>query len=132
MRLLQYWPAPVQHLASKLPGIMMWSKRVGLHWNWDGLNKGLMMPCKAYSIGKARQLAVNKHVDGSKKAKSAGERIFLDLMTIKAQQESGITITNRNWHIVVDQYMRYKELEFYNTKSDFVEPTCKKFNEWKK
>ena len=27
--------------------------------------------------------------------------------------------------------MGYKELEFYCTKSDFVEPMCKKFSEWK-
>ena len=27
--------------------------------------------------------------------------------------------------------MGYKELEFYGTKSDIVEPMCKKFSEWK-
>ena len=32
---------------------------------------------------------------------------------------------------MVDQYTGYKELEFYITKSDLVEPTCKKFSEWK-
>ena len=31
------------------------------------LEKGQMMICKICSIGKARQLAVNKHVDDSKK-----------------------------------------------------------------
>ena len=46
-------------------------------------------------------------------------------------QDSGITITNRNWHIVVDQYTGYKESELYSTKSDFLELTCKKFSEWK-
>ena len=68
---------------------------------------------------------VNKPVDNSKKVTRAGKRIFSDLATIKVPQDSGITITNRNWHIVVDQYMGYKESEFYSTKSDLVEPTCK-------
>ena len=50
---------------------------------------------------------------------------------IKASQDRGITITNRNWCIVVDQYNGYEELEFYSTKCDFVEPMCKKFSKWK-
>ena len=69
------------------------------------------MPCKAYSIRKMRQLVVNKHVDDSKKATRAGKRKFSNFATIKAPQDSGITITNRNWHIVVNQYMGYKEME---------------------
>ena len=89
------------------------------------------MPCKACSIGKAKQLAINKHVDNSKKAARAGEKIFSDLVTVKALHDSSITIANRNWHIVVDQYTGYNELEFYGTKSEFMEQTCKKFNEWK-
>ena len=32
---------------------------------------------------------------------------------IKAPQDSGITITNKNWHIVVDQYTGYKKSEFF-------------------
>ena len=52
-------------------------------------------------------------------------------MTINAPQDTGITITNRNWNIVVDQYTGYKELEFYSTKSDFMELTCKKISKWK-
>ena len=32
---------------------------------------------------------------------------------------------------MVDQYTRYKKLEFYSTKSDFVESTCMKFSKWK-
>ena len=86
-----------------------------------------MIPWKAYSIGKAKQLAINKHMDKSKKAMRAGKRIFYDLATIKAPKDSGITINNKNRHIVVDQYTGHRESEFYSTKSDFVEPMCKKF-----
>ena len=70
-------------------------------------------------------------MDDSKTATRAGKRLFSDLTTIKAPPDSDITTTNRNWHIVVDQYTGYKELEFYSTKSDFVETTYKKISEWK-
>ena len=62
----------------------------------------------------------------------AVKRIFSDLATIKTPQDSGITITNKHWHIVVDQYTGNKEVECYSTKSDFVEPMCKKFRGEKK
>ena len=78
-----------------------------------------MMPCKACSVRKAKQLVINEHVGDSKKATRTDERIFSDLAMIKAPQDSGITITNKNWHIVVYQYTGYKKLEFYCMKSDF-------------
>ena len=78
------------------------------------------MLCKAFSIGKARQLAMNKHVDDSKKATRAGESIFSDLATIKVPHDNGIHIPYRKGH-----------LEFYSTKSDFVELMFKKFSKWK-
>ena len=60
-----------------------------------------MMPCKACSIGKAQQLAIDKHVDNSKKATKY-------LGTIKALQDSGVKTINRNWHIVMNQHTGYK------------------------
>ena len=87
------------------------------------------MPCEACSVGKARQLVINKHLDDSKKAMRAGKRIFLALAMIKSPQDSGITITNKNWHIIVGQYTGYEESECYSIMSDFMEPTCKKFSE---
>ena len=93
--------------------------------------KGPMIPCKACSVRKEGWLGINKHVYEIKKVTRAGKRIFSVLATIKEPQDSGITITNRNWQIVVDQYTAYKESQFYSTKSDFVEPMCKKFSKWK-
>ena len=89
------------------------------------------MTCQACLIGKAKQLAINEHVDDGNKVTRAEERIFSDLATIKAPQDGSITITNVNLQIVVDQYTGYKESEFYHTNSEFVEPTCKKFSKWK-
>ena len=54
------------------------------------------MSCKACSMGKAKQLAINEHVDNGKKTTRAGERIFSDVVTIEAPQDSDTTITNRN------------------------------------
>ena len=98
--------------------------KIALELGWS-LKKAPMIPCKACLVGKANQLVINKHVDDSKKTTRAGKRTFSDLVTIKLPQDSSITITNQNWHIVVDQYMGYKELDCYCTKHDFVEPTCK-------
>ena len=72
-------------------------------------------------------MTINKHVEDIKKVTRAGERIFSDLATLKALQDSSITVTNKNGHVIVGKYTGYKELEFYSTKSDFVEPMCKKF-----
>ena len=49
--------------------------RIALELVWP-LKKELMMPCKACLIGKARQLAVNKHVDDSKKAPELVKEYF--------------------------------------------------------
>ena len=62
-------------------------------------------------------------MEKSKKATTVCRRKFSDLATIEASQDSRITITNRKWHIVVDQYMGYKESKFYCMK-----PPCKKFS----
>ena len=55
-----------------------------------------MIPYKACSAGKPKKLAINKHVDDSMKATRATKRIFSDLVMIKALQDCGITITNKN------------------------------------
>ena len=104
--------------------------KIALELGWP-LKKGLIMPCKACSVRKAGQLAINKQVDNSKKTTRAGKRIFSDLVTIKAPQDSSFTITNSNWHIVVDQYTGYKEFAFYSTKSDFVKLAYKKISQSK-
>ena len=62
-----------------------------------------MTPCKACSVGKAKQSVINKLEDDSKKATRAGQKIFSDLAMIKAPQDSGIAIAYKNWIIVVDQ-----------------------------
>ena len=50
--------------------------RVALKLGWP-FKKGFMMPCEACSIGKVKQLVINRHVDNRKKATKAGKRFFL-------------------------------------------------------
>ena len=78
---------------------------------------------ESYSIEKAKQLVINKHVDDCKKDMRAGKRMFSDLAMIKAPEHWNHC--HQNWHIVVDQYTGYKESYFYCIKSDFVDPMCK-------
>ena len=104
--------------------------KIALELGWLS-KKGPMMPCKACSVGKGRQLAINKYMDDSKKTKRCGKRMFSDLVAMKAPQDSDITIINKNWHNIVDQYAGYKDLEFYSTKKDFMESMCKKLSNWK-
>ena len=61
----------------------------------------------------------------------AEERIFIDLAMINSPQDNGIIVTNKNWHIMVDQDNGSKEWEFYGTKTGFVELKDKKFSKQK-
>ena len=45
--------------------------------------------------GKAKELATNIHLDNSMKATREGERIFLDLATIMAPEDSSINVTKK-------------------------------------
>ena len=85
--------------------------QIVLELGWS-LKEGPMMLCEVYLVGKAKQLVIKKHMDNSKKAMRASKRIFSDSMTIKAPQDSSFTITNQNWHIVVDQHTGYKVSDF--------------------
>ena len=66
--------------------------KIALKLGWSQ-NKGPMISCKACSVRKAKKLAINKHVDDSKKATRAGRRKFSYLGMMKASQEVGITVT---------------------------------------
>ena len=51
-------------------------------------------------------------------------RIHSDTLTIE-------TIPRNNWHIMVDEGMRYNISNVYDTKSSMVEPTCAQFEKWR-
>ena len=65
------------------------------------------------------------------KAEKPGECIFSDQSMTRAPKGCDIGSTNKNWYLLVDQVMEYKESRFHETKGDLVEPTCKLFHKWK-
>ena len=73
-----------------------------------------MMLCKACSIGKAKQLAINKHVDDSKKVTRSWERMSQGRQHKIAVLLQPIKIGTFWW------YTEYQELQYYHTKSYFV------------
>ena len=46
--------------------------------------KGQILSCKACPVRKAKQLAINEHVENRQKATRAGEKICSDLVATKA------------------------------------------------
>ena len=92
--------------------------KIAFELGWS-LKKGPMMPCKACLFWKVRQLAINKHVENSKKTTRACKRIFLDLVMIEAPQGSGITVTGtllwistegtRSWSFIVPRVTSWNQ-----------------------
>ena len=60
-------------------------------------------------------------------ATKPGERIFLDIATIKKKSINKSNITNPNWLLVVDQYTGMKFSTFHAKKNGIVEPLCEFF-----
>ena len=51
--------------------------------------------------------------------------MFLDLTKIEYPEAE---VTNKNWHLMTDEYTEYRRLTFHKTKNAFVEPTCEYLN----
>ena len=59
--------------------------KIALKFGWS-LEKGLMIPHKACLVRKAKQLAINKHGDNSKKAKRARRKIFSTVQQLRCHK----------------------------------------------
>ena len=64
-------------------------------------------PCKSCSITKAKQKNVWK-TSTRKKAEKPVECIFYDQSMIRAPKGCNIAITSKNWHLLVNQTIEYK------------------------
>ena len=42
-----------------------------------------------------------------------------------------VTLTKKNWNIIVDKFIGIKYSDFYDTKNGMIEPTFKCFKKWK-
>eukprot|EP00957_Ditylum_brightwellii_P063853 4845283-Ditylum_brightwellii.AAC.1 len=62
-----------------------------------------MNTCESCALDKARQKNVSKDSD-YEKAKKPGERIFLDIVTIKGEKDGPKMNVRKHWRIMVDEY----------------------------
>jgi hypothetical protein len=89
-------------------------------------------PWKEYAscaAGKAKQKNVPKESEHAPASKGEN-RIFLDIATVK-QPKDGSKVYKPNWRIMVDERTGMKFLDFFETKSGMIEPTCAQWNRWK-
>ena len=96
--------------------------------NWK-LKLGGSLVCEACNITKAKQKAVVK-ISELDPVKRSGERIYLDISSVKAP--SGIPQPSKpRWRIMVDERTNLKFSDFFATKDGMIEPTCMQINKWK-
>ena len=62
-------------------------------------------------------------------SKIPGERIYLDISSIKGTDEYTPT-AKRHWRIMVDEATGLKFTRFFETKSGMVEPTLEQICKW--
>ena len=99
------------------------------HLGWS-LEKGEMKSCEGCTAGKARQNNVPKE-SGHVPATKNGERVFLDLSTVKQQDGVRSKPRSQNWRMVVDERTQLKFSTFHDKKDDMVEVTCQQFEKWR-
>ena len=94
------------------------------------LTRGVMKPCLACSISKAKQKNVSKCNETHVIATKDELRMFVDLAWFK-QPEDGPHISKRFWRMMVDERSQFKVSDFYETKNGMVTPTVEKLFQWK-
>jgi hypothetical protein len=82
---------------------------------------GVMKPCRACTVAKAKQKNLNK-VSEHKTYDTPGERKFLDLASFKPPKKE-MVIPKPNWRLMVDECTN-KTTHFFKKKDEMIEPTC--------
>ena len=112
------------HMKLGHPSIQETKKNQSLGWELTNIET----KCEACAIGKAKQKGVTKQ-SNHQVAKRNGERIFLDLTSLKNTEFPDIEdVPKPYWRIIVDERTQMKFSEFYATKKQMVEPTCEFIN----
>jgi hypothetical protein len=106
------------------------TRKVAKHLGWE-ITKGTLQTCESCAIGKAKQKNVPKKSDhvGSK---VNGERVFLDIATIKGEKDGPSPNARNNWRIMVDERTQMKFSLFSTTKDGMVVPTLDELTRWNK
>ena len=87
-----------------------------------------MVVCNGCAEGKAKQKNVPQESTLIKATKE-NPRVYLDISTVK--DPSGDSLSKANWRIMVDERTGLKFTDFFERKSDMVEPTCQVLHSWK-
>jgi hypothetical protein len=78
-------------------------------------------------MGKAKQCNVPKSVESDNP--KVGERLHADICTIRKKVDNK-SYVRPNWFMMVDAACGIKFSSFWNTKSNFIEPTCENLHRW--
>ena len=90
---------------------------------------GAIKPCESCAIAKAKQKNVPKKSEHQIATKN-GERIFLDISSVKTMEKLDKTASRPFWRIMVDERTQLKFSDFFDTKDGMVEPTCEQLYRW--
>jgi hypothetical protein len=93
---------------------------------WE-IVRGSLQPCESCTVGKAKQKNVPKksnHIPAVK----PGERLYLDMSSVKGEKDDPKVNPKRHWCIMVDEATNLKFSDFYQTKDGMVKPTLTKWS----
>ena len=105
------------------------TRKAAKQLGWE-LTQGVMKPCDACTVGKAKQKNVPK-VHLGEPLKDGEHRVFLDISSVKHVTGQPKTI-KPNWRIIVDERTQLKFSDFFDTKNGMIEPTCVQLSKWKR
>ena len=91
---------------------------------------GIVKPCESCAVAKAKQKNVPK-TSAHEVATSNGQRVFLDISSIRIMESTDKPTAQPYWRIIVDERTQLKFSDFYLTKDKMVEPTCELLHRWK-
>ena len=102
-------------------------RKIAKAMNWS-IMPGLLSPCEACAVGKARQWNLLK--DPEKPVDDGKFRIHLDMATVR-KPENISTIYKPNLRIMVVEKGQLKFVQLFESKNAMVEPTCEQLSRWK-
>ena len=102
------------------------TRAMAKYLGWD-ITRGTLGPCLSCAVGKAKRK--NLHDSESRKATTPGERLYLDIATIK--EKAGMPKVGKpHMRIIVDEATAKYFLHFFKKKNEMIEPTCELFHQW--
>jgi hypothetical protein len=105
------------------------TKRIGKSLNWNIVDD--IKKCELCTVGKAKQENVIKK-SNHETAAEAGERIFLDISSVKNREFPEMESTSKPyWRLLVDEKTQLKFSSSHATKKGMVEPMCELFEKRK-